>query len=224
LNFSPDRQQLSIVNEVQARAGGANVGEFSQHCQAGFGPHCRIHAFEPASSTFAELVRRTRNSCPSVEAHRLGISNAEGTAVLHSSEACSTIASLVELERPIRPFDSALDEKVDLTTIDAFCASRTIERIHFLKLDIEGHELAALNGARTMLAEDRIDCVQFEFGENNISSRTFLNDFVKLLSGFDLFRIVPGGPVAWTYKGGTSELFATMNYLAVRRGLSAFFK
>lgn len=196
---------------------GANVGEFSHHCQEAFGPKCRIYAFEPASTTFAELVKLTQNSCPSVEAFRLGISEKEGTAVLHSSEPCSTIASLVALERPIRPFDSSLDEDVEVTTIEAFCAKKGIDRIHFLKLDIEGHELAALKGAQTLLSEGRIDYVQFEFGENNISSRTFLGDFVKLLAGYDLFRIVPGGPVPWTYRGGASELFATMNYLAVRR-------
>jgi FkbM family methyltransferase len=194
---------------------GANVGEFSLHCQKIFGSSCVIYAFEPANATFDELTRRTKDLAPSVKPHQVGISNVLGEAILHSSEPCSTIASLVLLERPIRPFDPVLDEKVVLTTIDCFCAEMDIQRIHFLKLDIEGHELAALDGARMMLEQGRIDCIQFEFGENNISSRTFLGDFVKRLEGFDLFRVVPGGPISWTYKGGASEIFATMNYLAV---------
>ena len=69
-----------------------------------------------------------------------------------------------------------------------------------------------------MLAENRIRFIQFEFGENNVSSRTYLADFDSVLGRhFDMFRIVPGGLVPWLYEGGRSELFATMNYLCERR-------
>ena len=69
-----------------------------------------------------------------------------------------------------------------------------------------------------MISEGRIHFIQFEFGENNISSRTYLADFDRILSPqFDFRRVVPGGPTPWSYEGGRSEIFATMNYLCERR-------
>ncbi len=35
---------------------------------------------------------------------------------------------------------------------------------HFLKLDIEGHELAALQGAQKLLSRGAVDVIQFELG------------------------------------------------------------
>lgn len=212
-------QALGCLNDTRTPVifdVGANLGEFTAACVEQLGADCRIFAFEPASATFFALQNRFR-ATPCVETIRCGVSRISGQAILHTSEPCSTIASLVELDRPIRPFDPALRETVDLCTIDQFCNDRGIERIHFLKIDIEGHELAALEGACGMLENGRIDNLQFEFGENNISSRTFLGDFVKLLGEYDLYRVVPGGLRPWTYQGGASEIFATMNFFGILR-------
>jgi len=197
---------------------GANVGTFSLACLDAFDGRCQLHAFEPASATFERLRSTSALAIAGVLFHKLALSDHEGTAILHSSEACASIASLERLGRPVRPFVKELDEQVALTTVDQFCQCNEIERIDLLKLDIEGHELAALRGAERMLAENRIRFIQFEFGENNVSSRTYLADFDSVLGRhFDMFRIVPGGLVPWLYEGGRSELFATMNYLCERR-------
>lgn len=42
-----------------------------------------------------------------------------------------------------------------VTTIDAFCAERAIGRVDFIRMDIEGAELKALNGAAHVLDRDR---------------------------------------------------------------------
>lgn len=194
---------------------GANAGLFAAAALQAFGRDCRLHCFEPSSATFDLLKANRELDAPGVALHRLAFSNRHGSATLHTSEPGSSIASLEELGHPIRPFDSGLDETVELTTIDAFCAAHSIDRIDLLKLDIEGHELAALQGAKDMLPERRIRFIQFEFGENDISARTYLADILGLLpAGTRLWRIVPGGPVPFAYCGGRSEIFATMNYLA----------
>ena len=195
---------------------GANVGDFAVAALAAFGRDCAVHCFEPSLSTFELLKGNRQLARPNIACHRLALSDREGTATLHSSEPGSSIASLEQLERPVRPFDESLDERVDVTTIDRFCAQSSIGAIDLLKLDIEGHELAALKGAERMIGGRRIRFIQFEFGENDISARTFLGDLLGLLpAGSRLWRIVPGGPVSFVYAGGVSEVFATMNYLAL---------
>lgn len=195
---------------------GANIGDYSEAALVAFAGRCRLYAFEPSSATFAQLKVRLKGQ-DKVLCYRLGFSDRKGEALLHSSEPGSSIASLVNLDRPVRPFDEALDETVSISTIDRFCEEQGIARIDFLKLDIEGHELAALRGAKRMISEGRIHFIQFEFGENNVSALTFLADFVKLLGDYDFHRVVPGRPVSWRYEGGRSEIFATMNYLCELR-------
>lgn len=196
---------------------GANLGEFSILCHDVFKGSCSIHAFEPSSTTRGALKLNVGMFSDVIKIHSYAISSVLGKAVLHTSEDCSSIASLETLERPIRPLDPALDETVELMTLDQFCRIEKIEKINFLKLDIEGHEFSALEGAQQLLSDGLIDIIQFEFGENNISSRTFLLDFIKILNNYEFFRIAPGGIVPFHYRGGVSEIFATMNYLAVRK-------
>ena len=198
---------------------GANVGDFSLACLEALGSSCSIYSFEPSRSTYDLLSGHVTDT--SIKLHRLGFSNIEGHAVLHSSEPGSSIASLEPLDNPVRMFKPELDERVSITTIDRFCETHGIGTIDFLKLDIEGHEMKALQGARQTISNGRLRIVQFEFGENSISARSYLADIVKLLDGFDFYRIVPGGLVPWVYKDGADEIFATMNYLAVRTDATA---
>ena len=105
-----------------------------------------------------------------------------------------------------------------LKTLDDFCAENEVTEIGYLKIDVEGHELNVLRGAHRMLEEGRIRFVQFEFGEANIDSRTFVRDFFEVLGpDFDLYRIVSNGlRKIPTYHPGL-EVFATINYLAAKR-------
>lgn len=199
---------------------GANIGDFSIKCADIFQDNCNIFAFEPSKNTYKSYCDRLYKKIKSgiVFPINCGVGNQAGSVLLYSSEENSTIASVYQLDRPIRPFVDELTETITLVTIDEFCSEHGIDHIAFLKLDIEGHELAALSGASRMITEERIDAIQFEFGENNVSSRTFMSDFDKLLGEkFNIYRIIPGGLIKWTYQGGASEIFATMNYLAVKK-------
>ena len=44
---------------------------------------------------------------------------------------------------------------MDIDTIDNYCAENSIDHIHLLKIDIEGHELDVLSGARECLIQNQ---------------------------------------------------------------------
>lgn len=195
---------------------GANIGEFSEFCIRAF-DQCDLHAFEPSLATFEILTNNLERTNAKAHTHRLGFSDNAREAQLYSSELGSTIASVHQLQHPLRPFRDEFTETIKLTTLDAFCKEEAIDRIDYLKLDIEGHEYHALLGATELLAAGAIRFIQFEFGDNNVSSRTYLNDFMRLLGQhYRIYRIVPGGLAPWRYRGGRSEIFATINYLCER--------
>jgi hypothetical protein len=90
---------------------------------------------------------------------------------------------------------SAHTEVVRVSTLDDILDSLGLESVDLLKLDVEGSELDALNGAERSLKAGKIHAIGFEFGSGNIYSRTFFRDFWDLLApqGFRFSRVLPGG-------------------------------
>ena len=200
---------------------GANVGDYSVLVHS-FIPSAKIYAFEPAASVYEQLAK-LRSTIDNFEAFNLGLSDEENTVDLHAytveGQAVSLISSIDRrLPTQVVQVEVSNTERIQVSTLDNFCATNGIERIDFLKLDVEGHEVAVLRGARAMLDRGAISMIQFEFGPANIYSRTYFYNFWSMLSDkYDLFRIVPGGVVPITHYGEHLEVFLTTNYLAMRK-------
>jgi FkbM family methyltransferase len=177
----------------------------------------RLHLFEPSGDTYQELCRAIHDD--RVVANNSALGDSVGTAVLHTSTVHSSLASLYARELP-HELRLSGTETVALDTLDRYCGAGSIEQIHLLKLDVEGHELFVLRGGQSMLSAGRIRLIQFEFGGANIDSRTYFRDFWQLLSPcFSLFRIMKDGLYPVSEYRATLEQFVYSNYLAVDASL-----
>lgn len=194
---------------------GANLGkwslEFSRQIEAD-----QIFLFEPAPGCqdairALDIPRTTLIPCAAGEQ--------PGRMAFYSCSTTDGSASLYK--RRDTPFTDLLYHKteVEITTLDYVVESEKIEFVDFVKMDIEGHELAALRGAERSLKAGKIGALSFEFGCGNINSRTFFKDYFDLLSsvGFILHRIAPRGrPVPTPEYYEDLEYFrGATNYLAV---------
>ena len=65
-------------------------------------------------------------------------------------------------------------EQIKIITLDAYVLENDISHIDFLKIDIEGHELAVIHGAEAMLKRKAIDYIQFEYGVAGLTPGHFL--------------------------------------------------
>lgn len=201
---------------------GANVGDYARLVRRHL-PRAAVYCFEPSRPTFEQLERDLRGDALT-RPFNLGLSDEEKSVELYSytveGEEQSLISSIDRrLPTQVVKVEVSASEEVRVQTLDAFCEAEGVGRIDFLKLDVEGHEMAVLRGARRMLERGAISAVQFEFGPANIYSRTYFYDFWTLLSGdFRIFRIVPRGLAPVAYYGEHREVFLTTNYLALRRG------
>lgn len=198
--------------------GGANYGQWATACHAALGnPDARFLLIEPQQACQATL-------------HQLGLPNTEivhaalgadaGEAVLSGAAPGYGAASLYERHDTYFGDMSAHQETVPVRTLDAVLEEHAIARVDLLKLDVEGAELAALQGGARSLEEGVVRAVAFEFGSANIYSRTFFRDFWELLSplGFDIARVVPGGrlhPID-RYSEEHEHFRGVSNYLARR--------
>ncbi len=207
---------------------GANVGDYSL-CLRSFLPRADIYAFEPAASVYQQLNENiaAAHAEGKIKACNFGFSDAERTVEFYSytvdGNAASVLSSIDErLPTQVLDVRTQSSEQIQVRTIDHFCRAEGIDRIDFLKIDVEGHELSVLRGAQRMLTSGAISLIQFEFGPANIYSRTYFYDFWSLLSGaYDLYRIVPKGLAPVNYYGEHNEIFLTTNYLALRKQASA---
>ena len=114
-----------------------------------------IHAFEPSSQLFEILERNVfyrTISCP-----QFALGNMDGKAFLSTSNSdlCGQLSN------------EFLEDSIKLMCkLDSFCRKRTFH-IDLLKIDVEGHEIEVLNGAKDLISKDAVRALYLECDFNS---------------------------------------------------------
>lgn len=140
---------------------GANTGEFAEDVRKdGFNES--ILSFEPLSSAFDELMRRS-DSDVRWECFNCAVGRENGTAVIHvaGNSVSSSLLPMAELHSSAAP-DSVIKftEKVSVRRLSDICDERKPEFPAYLKIDTQGYELEVLRGAESHLT--RIPAIELE--------------------------------------------------------------
>lgn len=198
---------------------GANIGQYLRLARASLrNRKFQIHSFEPSSETYAELCENARNY-PDLILNNCGLGRENQEAELFFDRACSGLASLSKRRLAHTGVTMEFSERVRIETLDCYCERRHVEFIDLLKIDVEGHELDVLDGARCMFRKAAIGIVQFEFGGCNIDTRTFFKDFFYFFldHGMQIARITPSGYLCEIkLYNETLEQFRTSNFVCYR--------
>jgi FkbM family methyltransferase len=175
-------------------------------------PGAQVFTFEPNSDSF-ERIRTRLGDRANVQPFALGAE--DGSASLLMPAGMPQMGSLHVRDLDRFELSPQPIESVQVRSIDSFCAEQGIDRVDLVKLDIEGHELAAIQGAAGLLERRAIGAVQFEFGGTAIDSRVFLRDLIQALDGYSVCRIVRDGLDPVDPYDERAELFSLCNFLAV---------
>ena len=195
---------------------GANIGEYSKTVLSIFENNSKIYAFEPCKKTFEILTENLAYS-KKANLYNLGFSDKKENVKLFFNKNKNSLSSVYDRNLSHLGFKLEDYEFVDLLSIDDFCSNNFIAKIHFLKLDVEGHELKVLNGARNLVENGNIEIIQFEFGGCNIDSRTYFQDFYYYLHlNFKIYRILKDGLYEIDKYSESNEVFIQTNYLAIK--------
>ena len=201
--------------------GGANKGQYSMELAHIFSDKAfSIHAFEPSRETY-EILKATTREENSIIPNNFGLGEKKEMLTLYKRGPLSGLSSLYKRQLDHFGIEMSFTEQIQLDTIDEYCNNHKINRINFLKLDIEGHEYKCLLGAAAMLKHKKIDFIQFEFGGCNIDSRTYFQDFWYLLKDdFHIYRIVRDGLAPITKYNERLEIFKNINFLVELKNLT----
>lgn len=160
---------------------GANIGVFALTMARAAGAAGRVFAFEPDPDVFARLQGNcAENPGLPVRPVQAAVSSAAGTATFYRSDVrhhsgWGTIEQFSDLsENAIR---------VPTTTLDEFCRAQDIPHMDLLKIDVEAHEFAVLEGARGLLSEGRVGHVLVEFNGFRLGAKG--HRFADFLERFD---------------------------------------
>ena len=130
---------------------GANIGSYSVLAAGGTG--ARGIAIEPIQATFAKLVTNLINNALDslVDSYRIGISNNPGTRKFTTTkETCNHILASGEV---------APCEEIPVTTLDELLRE---QQPALIKIDVEGHELFVIEGAKKTLSSPQLLAVIME--------------------------------------------------------------
>jgi FkbM family methyltransferase len=133
---------------------GANIGLFTMLAAGRVGPQGRVIACEPSPTTM-ELLRGNlgRNAYDWVELREVALAEAPGRLEMHVFPPGSGFSSFA-------PADAAASSQVEVavTTLDDV-AGDLLDRTRVVKLDVEGAEFRALQGASRLLEGPRPDFI-----------------------------------------------------------------
>jgi FkbM family methyltransferase len=127
---------------------GANCGFHSLLLSKSVGPGGRVLAFEPSPSDRKKLrVNLAMNFCRNVSVLPWALGEEDGDATLYVVEGNTVLNSL----RSQANAKTATPTRVVVRPLDKVLRELRVEKVDFIKLDVEGAELPVLKGAARLL-------------------------------------------------------------------------
>lgn len=133
---------------------GANVGQYTMIAAVEVGRHGEVHSFEPVPKNFRRLVDHVIENglATEVRTNMVALWHRAGTVRLNlgSDEIGNDGGYMIGI--PSEAVDTVPSPSVRL---DDYVAENELKRVDFIKMDIEGAEWYALQGATTVLTRWR---------------------------------------------------------------------
>jgi FkbM family methyltransferase len=158
---------------------GANIGLYAVPASLHVGASGRVVAFEahpPLCQFLANNV--ARNGLDNVTIENVAVGAAAGTVRL-AFNARNPGETRVAL-------DDETGETVPVLSLDDYCRRRGIGRVDYIKLDVEGYEVAVLQGAEQVVRNNPDILLQTEFEPAHRARYGAAHELSELLLGWSL--------------------------------------
>jgi FkbM family methyltransferase len=156
---------------------GANIGIYSEFLSRCVGPSGVVHSFEPCPDNFMRLGRATRE-LPNVRPCAAVVGERSGDTVLYVSDKLN-----VDHRAYVSEGDARRALQVGMVALDDYF--KPGQRVDLLKLDVQGYELHALQGAKRIVNENREIKLLLEFWPYGLKQAgANWSELIEMLEGF----------------------------------------
>ncbi|OIP72569.1 MAG: hypothetical protein AUK43_02835 [Oscillatoriales cyanobacterium CG2_30_40_61] len=211
----------SVVLDV-----GAGLGDWTKAVLS-ICPDAEIHLFEPIPVVYKDLIKNLggKFSTAQIIPNSFAIGNQAGVQTFYHYPAQSVLSTFhrrLEVEKT-GTLQQPQEIQVLKNTVDNYCIQQNLERINFLKIDVEGGELDVLKGAKNCLKKGKIDYIQFEYGGTYLDAKITLKETFEYLHKFCyvMFKIQGNSLEYKPVFEPSDENYEYSNYLAVNERFRA---
>lgn len=161
---------------------GANEGLWTNALAKKVKENGCVWAFEPVESTFKLLKKNTRKYS-NINLLKLGVSDKTGseTIVYDPVATAPPGASIVTTAKHISNTQNLIKSKIQLDTLDNVLLNK-IEKVKFIKVDVEGHELNVIKGGIKTISKHKPILFMEILRENWINNAPDQSEVAKLLN------------------------------------------
>jgi FkbM family methyltransferase len=176
--FVPRAAEVELIRSLSSNYPlfmviGANFGVWVTALAAAH-PTAHVYCFEPTPNTFSGLSDNIAlNGLRNVTALQLAVSDSAGIFPFQITENASNLNRLAPIKsssadlRRAR-FIGGRTTEARSVVLDDFCRDQGIDRIGFLKIDVEGADVCVLRGARDLLRRRAIELMLIEVDPDNL--------------------------------------------------------
>lgn len=129
----------------------------------------RCYAFEPEAENFQAMMENISLNGASVQNYitpvNCAVGSFSGRAKLHVGQPWAgghhkTVAN--EAERSDLSFDVVTEQEINIVSLNEYVRSAKLPKPNYLKIDVDGSELAVLDGAKDILSTPELKEIIFE--------------------------------------------------------------
>lgn len=179
--------------------GGANDGYYSLFAATKVGEHGRVVAVEPSSREYDRLVANVGvNKLRNITALRIALGREPGESTLAIAEEEHSGQNTVGDRIANVKVRAVRHEPVRVESLDSLVETQGLQRVDFVKLDVEGSEFAVLEGAAGTIERHR-PLLQIEVEEERLASQNVTKqEIARMLGGY--------GYELWVFDSETGQL------------------
>jgi FkbM family methyltransferase len=152
----------------------------------------RCYAFEPEKLNFQTLLENVELNGEDVRRrlvplnYAVGQTTQPGTITVGQPWAGGHHRVVNGTSRVDLTFVAALEQTIEIVSLDELIASRNLPTPHYLKVDVDGSELAFIRGAAATLRRKELKAIMFELCETDENYRPIVDFLISC--GFSIFR------------------------------------
>lgn len=196
---------------------GANVGNWTEFFLSALSATSRQKGqvkgilFEPSSIALSKLEEKFAH-LDNIKIIKAAVSDIAGEMTYFEESGAGETSSLINQHSS----SHADAKKVKVVTLDEAMKELGLERIDFLKIDVEGYDFHVLRGASNLIKEHRVGIIQFEYNEPWVLAGSTLFEAYQFLEafGYKVFLLKADALYIFNYSR-YGDFFRYSNFVAI---------